>query len=153
MALASILIAIHVLAAVYWVGGMAFAYTILRPAAGPMQPADRLGLWRRVFGRFLHWAGVSALTLIITGFWMIFAVFGGFAGAPMYVHIMLLIGLIMTAIYFYLVFSPWRRFKKSVDGGQMEDAAKALDTIRKIVATNTTLGVITIALAAGGQFM
>ena len=28
-----VLLAIHLLAAVFWVGGMAFAYTVLRPSA------------------------------------------------------------------------------------------------------------------------
>lgn len=150
--MSSILIALHVLAAVYWVGGMAFAYTILRPAAGPLSAPDRLGLWRRVFGRFLHWAGVSAMTLIVTGFAMIFWTFGGMGGAPVYVHIMLLIGLIMTAIYFFLVMKPWKRFKAAVDANETGKAAEALDMIRKIIATNTALGVLTIVIAAGGRY-
>ena len=32
----ALLLAAHVVAAVFWVGGMAFAYMILRPAAGPL---------------------------------------------------------------------------------------------------------------------
>jgi len=41
-----LLLAIHVLATVFWVGGMAFAYLVLRPAAAPLDPAARLTLWR-----------------------------------------------------------------------------------------------------------
>jgi len=52
----ALLLAIHLLAAVYWVGGMAFAYTVLRPAAGALDPPARLPLWRRVFTRFLPWS-------------------------------------------------------------------------------------------------
>ena len=37
MATIGALLALHVLAAMFWVGGMAFAYTILRPAAGPLE--------------------------------------------------------------------------------------------------------------------
>ena len=36
-ALLLLLLAAHVLAAVYWVGGMAFAYLVLRPAAGELE--------------------------------------------------------------------------------------------------------------------
>ncbi len=54
-----LLLAAHILAAVFWVGGMAFAYTILRPAAGAIEPPVRLTLWRDVFGRFLPWVGLA----------------------------------------------------------------------------------------------
>ena len=44
--------ALHVLSAVIWVGGMFFAYVILRPATSAMEPPTRLRLWRRVFQKF-----------------------------------------------------------------------------------------------------
>jgi len=38
--------ALHVLAAVVWVGGMFFAWMVLRPAAvSALQPPERLMLW------------------------------------------------------------------------------------------------------------
>jgi len=46
---------LHVLAAVIWVGGMFFAHMVLRPSAGPLEPAVRLSLWSRVFPRFFFW--------------------------------------------------------------------------------------------------
>ena len=43
----------HAIAAVVWVGGMFFAYLVLRPAVGGITPPpERLKLWDRVFGRF-----------------------------------------------------------------------------------------------------
>jgi len=47
-----ILITLHVLAAVVWVGGMFFAYMVLRQSVGPLEPAVRLALWHRVFRHF-----------------------------------------------------------------------------------------------------
>ena len=35
---------LHILAAVIWVGGMFFAHQMLRPAAGKLDPAQRLPL-------------------------------------------------------------------------------------------------------------
>ena len=61
MLLIMLLLAIHLLAAVFWVGGMSFAYMVLRPAAGGLDPVLRLPLWRRVFARFLPWVGVSVV--------------------------------------------------------------------------------------------
>jgi uncharacterized membrane protein len=48
MLLIALLVAIHLLAAVFWVGGMAFAYMVLRPAAAAFAPPERLPLWQRV---------------------------------------------------------------------------------------------------------
>jgi uncharacterized membrane protein len=82
------LLALHILAALFWVGGMAFAYWVLRPAAGPLEPAMRLPLWRRVFGIFLPWVGVSIAVLLGTGYAILVWYFGGFASAPIYVNVM-----------------------------------------------------------------
>ena len=49
MLLIALLVAIHLLAAVFWVGGMAFAYMVLRPAAAAFDPPERVPLWQRVF--------------------------------------------------------------------------------------------------------
>ena len=48
-------VSLHILAAIVWIGGMFFAVLVLRPAAGPLEPPDRLALWRRVFARFFPW--------------------------------------------------------------------------------------------------
>ena len=39
-------IALHTLAAVIWVGGMFFAYLVLRPSAGALEPASDCGAAR-----------------------------------------------------------------------------------------------------------
>ena len=45
----AIAIALHLLAAVIWVGGMFFAYMALRPAAASLlEPPLRLPLWSQV---------------------------------------------------------------------------------------------------------
>ncbi len=49
----ALLYALHVLAATVWVGGMFFAWMVLRPAAVAMlQAPERLRLWTDVFRRF-----------------------------------------------------------------------------------------------------
>lgn len=147
-----ICIALHVLAAVFWVGGMAFAYMVLRPSAGALEPPVRLPLWRRVFERFLPWVGLSIIVLLVSGYAMIFIVFGGFAGAPLYVHVMQGLGIIMMLLYLHLYFAPWPRFRAAVDHGALPEAAKQLNQIRMIVAINLTIGIITIAVGASGRY-
>jgi uncharacterized membrane protein len=147
-----VLLAVHLVAAVFWVGGMAFAYLILRPAAGPLDPPVRLPLWRRVFASFLPWVGVSIVALLVTGFVMIFQMFGGMAGLPLYINLMMGIGIIMMLLYLHLVFAPWKRLRTAVDRGAFPDAAKALGQIRMLVGINLILGVITVIIGGTGRY-
>jgi len=147
-----LLLAIHILAAVFWVGGMAFAYTILRPAAGQFEPPIRLALWRRVFAGFLPWVGVSIVALLASGAGIVLAVFGGFDRLPLYVNAMMGLGVVMALIYLYLVLSPWPRFRTAADQGAIAEAAAALDRIRIAVAVNLALGIVTVLAGATGRY-
>jgi uncharacterized membrane protein len=145
------LLALHLLAAIFWVGGMAFAYWVLRPAAGPLEPPARLPLWRRVFAIFLPWVGVAIAVLLVSGYGMI-AYFGGFAGAPVYVNVMQGLGWLMVLLFLHLTFAPWRRFRTAVDQGALGDAGNALHQIRIIVAVNLTLGIVTVIVGGTGRY-
>jgi uncharacterized membrane protein len=147
-----LLLAAHILAAVFWVGGMAFAYMILRPAAGPLDPPARLPLWRRVFASFLPWVGVAILTLLASGFGMIFVMFGSMAAVPLYVNLMLGVGILMMLLYLHLVFAPWKRFRRAVDAAIWPEAGKALHQIRVLVGINLILGIIVIIVGGTGRY-
>jgi uncharacterized membrane protein len=148
----ALLIALHVLAVVVWVGGMAFAYVVLRPSAGPLELETRLALWHRVFRRFFPWVWTSIILLLASGYGMIFFYFGGFAGAGLYIHVMQGIGIVMMLLFIHLFFVPWRRFSHAIEGKHFAEAAKNLDQIRRIVAVNLVLGLVTIIVGASGRF-
>jgi uncharacterized membrane protein len=148
-----LLLAIHLLAVVFWVGGMAFAYTVLRPAAAALDPAVRLQLWRRVFARFLPWVGVSIVALLVSGSAMIFLNFGSPSSAAPYVNIMATTGIIMMLLFLHLIFAPWRRFRDAVDHGALPEAARSLNQIRIIVGINLLLGVLTIVIGGSGRYI
>ena len=145
-------IALHTLAAVIWVGGMFFAYLILRPSAGSLEPAIRLPLWERVFSRFFPWVWLSIAVLLASGFSMIFMGLGGFTAVGIYVDAMMALGIVMMAIYAHLYFAPWKRFRRAVASGDWPGAAKELGQIRRIVAVNLTLGLVTVLIGAGGRY-
>ena len=107
-------IAIHVVSAVVWVGGMFFALVLLRPATGPLEAGPRLELWSRVLGRFFAWVWAAILLLLASGYGMIFEGYGGFAGVGLYINIMQGLGIIMMLLFFHLYFAPWRRFRAAV---------------------------------------
>lgn len=147
----ALLLAVHILAAVFWVGGMAFAYWMLRPAAGALEPPARLSLWCGVFARFLPWVAVAIAALLISGYGMLFYAFGGFAGAPLYVNLMQATGIVMMLIFGHLYFAPWPRFRAAVEKSAWPEAAKHLNQIRIIVAINLTLGIVTVLIGAAGR--
>ena len=145
-----LLLATHILGALFWVGGMAFAYTMLRPAAGSLEAPVRLTLWRDVFKRFLPWVAVSIVALLVSGYAMMFMAYGGFR-APLYIHVMQGTGILMMLLYLHLYFAPWRRLQKLVAAADWQNAGKQLAMIRKLVAINLALGVITVLVGSTGR--
>jgi len=143
---------IHSLLAAIWVGGMFFAYVVLRPTLQEWEALDRLKLWRGVFKRFFPWVWMSVLGLLATGYFMIFYGFGGFSDVGGHVHIMHLTGLIMIALFVFLFHVPWMAFKRAVEAEDVAVAAAKLATIRKIVAINLALGLLTIAIGSSGRY-
>ena len=148
----AIQVSLHILAAIVWIGGMFFAVLVLRPSAGPLEPPERLALWRRVFARFFPWVWLSLVVLLGTGYGMMFEGFGGFADSPLHVHLMLGIGWLMVLIYLHLWFVPYKRFKAALDAGDPPVAAKNLNQIRWIVTTNLALGLINTVIGASGRY-
>ena len=143
---------LHMLSATVWVGGMFFAYMVLRPAAGLLEPPQRLSLWAQVFMGFFPWVWFAILTLLLSGYGMLFKFFGGMAAAPIYVHIMQGIGLIMILIYGHVYFAPFRRLKRAVNAQDWQEGGNQLAHIRKLVGVNLSLGLFLIAVASGGRF-
>jgi uncharacterized membrane protein len=148
----AVLLALHVLAAVVWVGGMFFAHQVLRPAVGAFDAAPRLELWARVLGRFFVWVFVAIVLLLATGFGMIFSIFGGFAPVAGYIQLMMGLGIVMMLLFLHLYFAPWRRFRAAVARQDWAQGGRQLGQIRRIVAINLVLGLVTIAVAAGGGY-
>ena len=84
----AVALALHILGAVVWVGGMFAIYACLRPALGTLELPQRLRLMRVTFQKFFRWVWLAILLLLASGYWMLFTTFGGFAGASLYIHLM-----------------------------------------------------------------
>jgi uncharacterized membrane protein len=150
----AIAIPLHLLAAMLWVGGMIFAHQMLRPvAAGLLEPPLRQPLWVGVFSRFFPWVWVAIATLLLTGYWMTFAVFGGFAQVGLYVHVMHGLALLMIAIFVYVYFVPFQGLKQAVAQQAWPQGKAHLDRIRDMVGINMLIGILTIAIGAGGRYL
>ena len=149
----AIAIALHVLAAIFWVGGMFFAHYILRLATGDMTPADRLPLWEKVLGRFLPWVWVAVIVLLGSGYWMIFTGLGGLAALPLYLNAMHGIGWLMVLIFLHLWFAPYRRFRQAMAGGELEEAGRRLNQIRLLVTANLWIGILNAVIGSAGRYL
>lgn len=150
----AIAVMLHVLAVVIWVGGMFFAYMALRPvAASQLEPPLRLRLWDGVFARFFPWVWISVVVILISGFWMIFSVFGGFATVGLYIHLMLGLGIVMMLIFFHVYFAPYKRLKRAVAAEDWPTGGASLGQIRRLVGINTLIGLLTIIIASAGRYL
>jgi uncharacterized membrane protein len=147
-------IALHLLAAVVWVGGMFFAYVALRPAAGSLlERPTRLSLWSQVLRRFFLWVWVAIVVLLVTGYWIIFAVYGGMANVGWHVHVMLAVGIVMMLIFAHLYFAPFRRLKQAVNEQNWSEGGRRLNQIRLMVAINLGLGLFVVVVASAGAYL
>ena len=145
-------LALHILGAVVWVGGMFAIYMCLRPALGTLEPPQRLRLMRVTFQKFFPWVWAAVLLLLASGYWMVFMTFGGMAGVGLHVHVMQGIGWVMIALFAWLFHGPWLAFKRAVDASDWPKAAEKLDRIRQIISVNLPLGLIVVVIGATGRY-
>lgn len=147
-----VLISMHLLSAVIWVGGMFFAYQILRPvAARKLEPPERLTLWSDVLTGFFTWVWLAIALLLVSGYAMIVH-YGGFAQVGIHIHLMHGLGWIMMLIFAHVFFAPKRRLTQAVFDHRWPDAANHLAQIRKLVGLNLILGLTVVVIAGGGRF-
>jgi uncharacterized membrane protein len=150
----SVNIALHLLSAVIWVGGMFFAHMALRPSAAQvLEPPHRLQLWVQVFKRFFLWVWLSIIVILVTGYWMLFGFFGGFANAGIHIHLMHGGGILMVLIYLHVFFAPYRRLRHAVIVQDYPEGVKQLAQIRKLVTLNLSIGLIVVLVASGGRYL
>jgi uncharacterized membrane protein len=137
-------LALHVLCAVIWVGGMFFAYIVLRPSLSVLEPIQRIALHTQVFRRFFLVVWHVMPLILLSGFGVLFGFYGGPANVPWNINVMMLLGLIMSAVFLLIVFGPYARFRRTTDRAT---AAAAIDSIRKLIAVNLVLGIIVVIVA------
>jgi uncharacterized membrane protein len=135
---------VHVLCAVVWVGGMFFAYVVLRPSLSVLEPIQRIALHTQVFRRFFLVVWHAMPLILLSGFAVLFGFYGGLAFVGWNVHLMMLLGLIMSAVFLFIVFGPYARFRRTTD---RNTAAACIDRIRKLIGINLVLGIITVVVA------
>jgi uncharacterized membrane protein len=138
----NLLLLVHVLAVVLWVGGMGFAHFFLRPAVQALEPPQRLTLMRAVLQRFLAAAGIAVLVVLASGGALLAL---GATGRS--IHAMTAGGAVMAAVYGHVRFALYPRLARAVAAQDWPTGGAAMQSIRRWVAVNLALGVGVIALA------
>jgi uncharacterized membrane protein len=110
-----------------------------------LEPPMRLRLWHAVFHHFFNWVWGAICVLLVSGFYMIY-LYGGISQVPRHVHIMLALGIVMMLIYGYVFFACYVPFSLHVAKQRWQEAGDLLAKIRKLVAVNLILGVVTIGV-------
>jgi uncharacterized membrane protein len=129
---------------------MFFAHMALRPAVQALPPAQRLPLLATALTRFVQWVAVAIVAILVSGIALI-AMAGGMAQVGWWVHAMTGIGILMVLLYAHLVAAPLKRLRAAVAASEWERAGAAMGQVRKIVATNLVLGLVTITIAVLGR--
>ena len=135
--------ALHLLCAVVWVGGMFFAYVVLRPSMAAIEAPQRMLLHTRVFKKFFLVIWHAMPVILISGGAMI-ALQWDMAAAPWQIQAMMGLGLVMSAVFLAIFFGPYRQFRRTIDRNRM---ASSLDSIRKLIGVNLVLGLATVIVA------
>jgi uncharacterized membrane protein len=135
--------ALHLLCAVLWVGGMFFAYVVLRPSLAAIEAPQRMLLHTQVFRKFFLVIWHVMPVILVTGFGMI-ALRWDLANALWQIHTMMGLGLVMAAVFLAIYFGPYRQFRRTTDRNRM---ASSLDNIRKLIGVNLILGLLTVIVA------
>mgnify|MGYP001325177239 CR=1 FL=1 len=148
-----IAIALHLLASLIWVGGMFFALIALRPATMALETKERIKLWTATLTGFFPWVWAAIITILVSGYWMIFMVFGGMKNLGLHIHLMQTIGILMMLLYMPLFFAPFRRLKIAVKQENYELAAKKLGQVRILVAINLVLGILNVIIGSAGRYL
>ncbi|MEJ5862108.1 CopD family protein [Pseudomonas farsensis] len=140
---------LHVLAALIWVGGMFFAWLVLRPAmVSALEGPARLRLWVEVFRRFFGWVWLAVVVLAVSGVGMIHVRFAGFETAPRYVQVMIGGGIVMFALFMRVQALLLPELRAAVQAEDWAAGAGVLARIRRMVGVNLLIGVGVVAVAS-----
>ncbi|MEQ1667970.1 MAG: CopD family protein [Sulfuriferula sp.] len=123
----------------------------LRPAAAErLEPPQRLSLWEAVFSRFFPWVWGAIAVILGTGIHMMITM-----GMPPahYVSLMLVLGVVMMLLFAHVFFAPFKRLRRAVAAKDWSAGGAALGQIRKLIAINLSLGLITVTVATLGVYL
>jgi uncharacterized membrane protein len=139
----NLILFLHLAAAIFWMGGMAFMVLALRPALHELQPPPvRLPLVVAVLRRFFVVVLVSIAVLLASGLWLLLQATGQ---PPVGWHVMAGLGIVMMLVFGHIFFAPWRRLQRAVAEQDWPQGGQRMNQIALLVKLNLGLGWLAIA--------
>jgi len=139
----NLILFLHLAAAIFWMGGMAFMVLALRPALQEVQPPPvRLPLVVAVLRRFFMVVLASIAVLLASGLWLLLQAAGQ---PPVGWHVMAGLGIVMMLVFGHIFFAPWRRLQQAVAQQDWPQAGQRMNQIALLVKLNLGLGWLAIA--------
>ncbi len=148
--------ALHLLAVVAWVGGMAFTLFCLRPAAAVLEPPARVTLMHAAMRRFIALVTASAAIAFASGAAMLGIAWSASARAGLAFNMPLdwyaMVGLFffMLAVFVHVRVVLFPRLARAVTAQRWADGAAALGAIRWDVTINLVVGIFIIVFVRLG---
>jgi uncharacterized membrane protein len=146
----AVLKALHLLAVVAWVGGMAFVLFCLRPAARVLEPAARVTLMHAALRRFITVVSIAVAAILVSGVAMVAIAWSAAARAglafnmPLDWYTMIAAFFVMLAVFVHIRVALFRRLDAAVAAQRWADGAAALGVMRWEVSLNLVLGTFVI---------
>jgi uncharacterized membrane protein len=146
-----VLLALHLLAATFWVGGMAAMYFAARTAAAAvLPPPQRLAFMSAALTRFFRGVQAALAVIFASGIAMYFLL-GGFAGVHWRIYAMFGVAFVMAGLFDHARKRPLAALQRAVAASDWPAAGGRLNEIRRLVALNLGLGVAVYAIAIVGR--
>jgi uncharacterized membrane protein len=143
---------IHLIAATLWMGGMGFMLLALNPAMrNVLAQSERLTLLRATWHHFFSIVWVCILALVFTGNSMYTTSFRAIKAAtgqgsvPSGWNIMLVLGLLMVAIFAYIYWGLFTKFKRAITALDWPLADKLAAKMRGLILVNFIVGWLAIS--------
>ena len=140
----NLLVFLHLAAAIFWMGGMAFVVLALRPVVhAQLQPPQRQPLMVQVLRRFFAVVATSIAVLLATGAPLLAQLPA--AQVPRGWHVMAALGVLMMLVFGHIFFAPWKHLQRAVAAKDWPEGGKRLNQIALLVKINLGLGWLAIA--------
>jgi uncharacterized membrane protein len=141
------LLAIHLISAAIWVGGMAYALLVARPALNLLDPAAKaMQMHLLTLKKFFLIVWHVMPLMLISGWLMVFLAWGGMRDLPPNINAMQGLGVTMAGVFLYTYFLPYKRLQRAVRA-----TPEMLGKVRIGVTINLVLGGLTIIAGSLGH--
>ncbi len=141
-----VLLALHILAACAWLGGMLYALVVLRPAVAVLEATQRTQVMLIALKRFFLVVWHAMPIMLLTGWGMIPAAGWSMALLPWYVNAMQGLAMVMAGVFLYTFFVPYLRLRRAI-----RPTPDMFNKIRSLMLVNLGLGTAIVVIASLGH--